>query len=141
MLERFLGSRVGRLASRWAFVLPLLALSLSAPTDHESVCARITTVHYLVPFYVSCLGGAAWQLLRRRDVVARLSIWSGVLVVAVGAGPLLLDHQCATNYVLGLVPALGVAAGVMLVEEWHRRRDKKADTRLPFAEHELRELR
>lgn len=138
MLERFLASQVGRFASRWAFVLPWAALSLGQPSHTDGVCAGATATHYAAPFYVSCVAGAAWQVLNRRDLVDRVSIWAVLLVVAIGVGSL-VSHDCAANVLLTLVGLLGVAAGVVLAEAWHRHRDKRAATRLPFSQDELRE--
>lgn len=138
VLERFLASRVGWFASRWAFALPWAALSFGRPTHADGACAAATATHYAAPFYVSCVAGAAWQVLNRRDMVDRFSIWAILLVVAIGVGSL-VSHDCAANVLLTLVGMFGVPVGVVLAEEWHRYRDKRAATRLPFSEQELSE--
>jgi len=121
-------------------VLPWAALSFGQPTHADEACVAATAAHYAAPFYVSCVAGAAWQVLNRRDMVDRFSIWAILLVVAIGVGSL-VSHDCAANVLLTLVGLFGVPVGVVLAEEWHRYRDKKALGRLPFGEHELRDLR
>ena len=134
---RFLGEDAGvegraldRVArSGWAWMLPAFGLGFGT-AGHELFDAG------RVPFAVAGLVlGAAWQLLHRRDVVDRLTVPTVLACSAVGLvlatrQELVLGDEAASAEAV-LLYAGGVLAGVVLAEQYLRRRDRLSPEAAP----------
>jgi hypothetical protein len=120
---RMEGRALDRIArSGWAWLLPAFGLGFGT-AGHELFGAG------RVPFAVAGLVlGAAWQLLYRRDVVDRLTVPTVLACLAVGfvlaSGEVLVvgDESAPTEGVL--LYGGGVLAGLVLAEQYLRRRDE-----------------
>ncbi|WP_408897680.1 hypothetical protein ACJ5H2_00900 [Nocardioides sp. R1-1] len=113
----------------FAWVVPLFALVAAANVHGIQDAAR-------APYAVLGLaGGAAWQLLDRRDLAARLTwpvVFGGVgLLVALAARePLVLGDTRAES--LGrAIFGFGVLCGLVLTERYLRWRERRAERLSP----------
>lgn len=105
----------------WAWVVGYLALgigeSLSSNYEHGLWWLSVGAA-------VAFAGGAVWQALYRRDLADRLVVLSslfvvGMLVVLIPGSS--LEKDSGTGAGMG-----GLVAGLVLTEQWLRRRDRAA---------------
>ncbi len=77
--------------------------------------------------------GGLWKMVDRRDVVQQLSLAAYVTVIAVvlASALLALNTPHLSLYVNGFTYILGVMAGLVVVEDQIRRRDRKRARSVP----------
>ncbi|MBM7517289.1 hypothetical protein [Nocardioides nitrophenolicus] len=108
---------------RWAFMVPL-TVSLAA-----NDLTALDAVGRVLIVVLGVAAGAAWQLLYRRDLVARLTLPVGaalvaVLVQAVQGEPITLGEP-GTDTTARLTYALAVLGGLLATEQVLRRREER----------------
>lgn len=108
----------------WAWVLPCVGMGLG-----EGVAAL--TGADRVPYLLTGLvAGAAWQVLHRRDLVARLTAPAAFVLVFVGTTLLLGGSLDLRDETIGpealLLYVGGVLVALVLTEQYQRRQDGRA---------------
>ncbi|TNM38603.1 hypothetical protein FHP29_15350 [Nocardioides albidus] len=108
----------------FAWIVPLFALVAAANVHQHQDAGR-------APYAVlGVAGGAAWQLLDRRDLAARLTwpvVFAGAaLVLALAANEPLVLGDTAAQTQGRLIFAFGVLSGLVLTEDVLRWRDGRA---------------